>query len=133
MKPERTVRAQIKYSVDVIKIIASGGTDKKVHVYATVDEADIGLIRSAEERKQPVKFTVDAYPDLFEGHIYQVRKNSTTTQNVVTYTVVISVDNAGGRLLPYLTTRLQFEVEARTGVLLVPNAALRWQPRVPGQ
>ena len=51
------------------------------------------------------------------------------TQNVVTYTVVISVDNSGGRLLPYLTVRLQFEVEARKDVLLVPNAALRWQPR----
>ena len=51
------------------------------------------------------------------------------TQNVVTYTVVVAVDNSAGRLLPYLTARLQFEVEARRGVLLVPNAALRWQPR----
>ena len=52
------------------------------------------------------------------------------TQNVVTYTVVIAVDNASGRLLPYLTARLQFEVETRKGVLLVPNAALRWQPHL---
>jgi HlyD family secretion protein len=52
------------------------------------------------------------------------------TQNVVTYTVVVQVDNTAGRLLPYLTARLQFEVERRKGVLLVPNAALRWQPLV---
>ena len=50
------------------------------------------------------------------------------TQNVVTYTVVVAVDNSSGRLLPYLTARLQFEVEKRERVLLVPNAALRWQP-----
>ena len=52
------------------------------------------------------------------------------TQSVVTYTVVVAVDNSGGRLLPYLTARLEFEVEGRRGVLLVPNAALRWQPAV---
>ncbi len=51
-------------------------------------------------------------------------------QNVVTYTVVVAVDNSAGRLLPYLTARLQFEVERRKRVLLVPNAALRWQPLV---
>jgi HlyD family secretion protein len=52
------------------------------------------------------------------------------TQNVVTYTVVITVDNQSGRLLPYLTARIQFEVQSRKGVLLVPNAALRWQPNL---
>jgi HlyD family secretion protein len=51
------------------------------------------------------------------------------TQNVVTYTVVVTVDNPEGRLLPYLTTNLKFEIDRRTAVVLVPNAALRWQPR----
>jgi HlyD family secretion protein len=64
---------------------------KEMHVMATVDEADIGLLRRAQEGKQPVHFTVDAYPDdLFEGKIAQIRMNSTTTQNVVTYPVVVS-------------------------------------------
>ena len=51
------------------------------------------------------------------------------TQNVVTYTVVVDTDNSSGQLLPYLTTNLQFEVGRRQNALLVPNAALRWQPQ----
>ena len=51
------------------------------------------------------------------------------TQNVVTYTVVVATDNSDGKLLPYLTANLQFEVEQHDDVLLVPNAALRWKPR----
>jgi len=54
------------------------------------------------------------------------------TQNVVTYTIAVDIDNADGKLLPYLTANTQFEVGRRKGVLLVPNAALRWSPR-PGQ
>src|SRR5262245_28991832 len=50
------------------------------------------------------------------------------TQNVVTYTVVINTENADGKLLPYLTANVQFEVETRSNVLRVPNAALRWKP-----
>ena len=69
--------------------------EKKVYVYASVDEADIGLIREAQTRKQPVTFTVDAYPqDVFMGRICQVRLNPTTVQNVVTYTVVVEAANA---------------------------------------
>ena len=66
----------------------------------------------------------------------QIRLNATMTQNVVTYTVVVATDNPDGSLLPYLTANLQFEIDQRHDVLLVPNAALRWQPRpeqiVPG-
>jgi HlyD family secretion protein len=73
---------------------------------------------------------VDAFPrETFVGEVAQVRLNATMTQNVVIYTVVVTVDNPGGRLLPYLTTNLKFDVDRRAGVLLVPNAALRWQPR----
>ena len=98
----------------------------RLEIWSSVNETDIGSIHEG----QVVRFTVGAFPrENFEGKVSQIRLNASMTQNVVTYTVVISVDNTSGRLLPYLTARLQFEVEARKGVLLVPNAALRWQPR----
>ena len=59
----------------------------------------------------------------------QIRMNATMTQNVVTYTVVVTTDNSSGKLLPYLTANVQFEVDQRSDVLLVPNAALRWKPQ----
>jgi HlyD family secretion protein len=61
--------------------------------------------------------------------VSQIRLNATMTQNVVTYTVVVTVDNHDGRLIPYLTANLEFEVAKKKDVLLVPAAALRWQPR----
>jgi HlyD family secretion protein len=98
----------------------------RVQIWASVNEADIGRIRAG----QSVRFTVDAFPgETFVGTVSQVRLNATMTQNVVTYTVVVAVDNPEGRLLPYLTTNLKFEIDRRAGVVLVPNAALRWQPR----
>ena len=99
----------------------------RLEIWSSVNETDIGSIHEG----QPVTFTVSALPrDTFEGKVSQIRLNASMTQNVVTYTVVVAVDNSAGRLLPYLTARLQFEVERRKGVLLVPNAALRWQPLV---
>jgi HlyD family secretion protein len=105
--------------------------DKRMLVYASVDEADIGLIREAKERKQKVDFTVDAYPeDLFEGEISQIRLNPTTTQNVVTYTVVVEAPNPELKLLPGMTATLSFKVAERKDVLKVPNSALRFYPKV---
>jgi HlyD family secretion protein len=79
---------------------------------------------------QTVRFTIGAFPhESFQGRVKQIRLNASMVQSVVTYTVVVDVDNSGGKLLPYLTARLRFEVEERRGVLNVPNAALRWQPR----
>lgn len=99
---------------------------KKLEVWASVNEADIGRLHAG----QPVKFTVDAFPDAtFSGQVSQVRLNATMTQNVVTYTVVVTTDNSSGKLIPYLTTSVDFEVGRRQNVLLVPNSALRWQPR----
>lgn len=99
---------------------------RRIQVWASVSEADIGRIRV----DMPVQFSVDAYPsDVFRGKVAQIRLNATSTQNVVTYTVVVVTDNLDGRLLPYLTASLQFEVEQYTDVLRVPNAALRWKPR----
>ncbi len=99
---------------------------RRIQVWASVNEADIGRIREG----MPVSFTVDAYPgETFRGKVTQIRLNATMTQNVVTYTVVIVTDNADSRLLPYLTANLQFEIEQRLNVLLVPNLALRWKPQ----
>jgi HlyD family secretion protein len=100
---------------------------KRLQVWASVNEADIGNIHSG----QPATFTVDAYPGrVFKGVVApdQPRLNASMTQNVVTYTVVVNTDNDDGKLLPYLTATLQFEVSKHSQVLLVPNAALRWKP-----
>jgi HlyD family secretion protein len=103
--------------------------DKHMYVFASVDEADIGQIRTAQERGQAVNFTVDAYPgELFPGKIHQIRKNSTTTQNVVTYPVVIEAPNPDLKLLPGMTANITFRIEARENVLRVPAAALRYTP-----
>jgi len=99
---------------------------KRIQVWASVNEADIGNIHP----DQPVTFTVDAFGDqVFHGMVNKVRLNATMSQNVVTYTVEVNYDNSDGKLLPYLTTNLQFEVGRRQNVLLAPNAALRWAPR----
>jgi HlyD family secretion protein len=97
----------------------------KMQVWASANEADIGRIRL----KMPVRFTVDAYDgEEFRGEVTQIRMNAQMTQNVVTYTVIVTTDNSSGKLLPYLTANVHFEVNKRSGVLLVPNAALRWTP-----
>jgi len=97
----------------------------KMQVWASVNEADIGRIRLG----MPVQFTVDAHEnETFHGKVTQIRMNAQMTQNVVTYTVVVTTDNTSGKLLPYLTANVAFEVDKKSGVLLVPNAALRWTP-----
>jgi HlyD family secretion protein len=103
--------------------------DEYMHVFASVDEADIGLIHAAKEQGRVVKFTVDAYPGhIFEGTIAQIRMNSTTTQNVVTYPVVIKAPNRDLKLMPGMTANISFEVEAKDNILRVPAAALRFTP-----
>jgi HlyD family secretion protein len=97
----------------------------RLEIWSSVNETDIGSIHEG----QKVRFSVGSFPrDTFEGKVAKIRLNASMTQNVVTYTVVIAVDNSSGRLLPYLTVRVQFEVEGREHALLVPNAALRWHP-----
>ena len=98
---------------------------RRMQVWVAVNEADIGKIRPG----QPVTFTVDAFPgETFRGEVGKVRLNASMTQNVVTYTVEVVTDNSSGRLLPYLTANVQFELDRRSNVLLVPNAALRFKP-----
>ena len=97
----------------------------RMQVWVAVNEADIGKIHVG----QPVTFTVGAFPgEAFRGQVGKVRLNASMTQNVVTYTVEVNTDNSSGRLLPYLTADVQFELQRREGVLLVPIAALRWTP-----
>ena len=102
---------------------------KKVHVFASVDEADIGLIQKAKTESRPVTFTVDAHPeDTFTGEIEQIRVSSITNQNVVTYPVVIAAANPDLKLLPGMTASISFEVDSTTDVPKVPNSALRYFP-----
>ncbi len=102
----------------------------KMEVWATVNEVDVGKI----EADQDVTFTVDAFPNkVYHGKVVPqgklpFRLNATMNQNVVTYTVVVSANNEDGRLRPYLTTNLSFIIGDKPNALLVPNAALRWQP-----
>jgi HlyD family secretion protein len=94
-------------------------------VWAAVNEADIGNIHIG----QKVTFKVDAYRDRsYSGRVSQVRLNASVLQNVVTYGVVVDVDNTDGTLLPYMTAKLQFEVARRSNAVLVPNQALDWRP-----
>jgi HlyD family secretion protein len=103
--------------------------DEKMHIFASVDEADIGMIREAQVRGLPVEFTVYAYPDdLFTGKIEQIRFSSTVTQNVVTYSVVVASPNPDLKLMPGMTAELSFRVDEREDVLCVPNGALRFYP-----
>jgi HlyD family secretion protein len=102
---------------------------KKLHVFASVDESDIGWIRLAFEQQLPVTFTVDAYPDeVFEGRIEQIRFSATEVQNVITYPVVVATENADLKLLPSMTAQISFEVDAVQDALKIPNAALRFYP-----
>jgi HlyD family secretion protein len=127
---------------------------ERIHVYASVDEADVGRVTAAKERGEPVKFTVDAYPEeIFEGTVYQIRQSSTTTSNVVTYPVVIEAKNQlltsassktpkaspngakskapnpQHKLMPGMTANISFVIEAKEDVLRVPAAALRFYPQ----
>jgi HlyD family secretion protein len=96
----------------------------KMQILASVDESDIGKI----EEGQTGRFTVQAYPDdSFEGTVRQVRLQSKVEENVVNYTVVVDVENPDGTLLPGMTAMVDFLVETVSGVLKVPNAALRFR------
>jgi len=98
---------------------------KKMEVWASVNEADIGGIRPGMD----VSFTVDAFPtEVFHGKVGKIRLNATMTQNVVTYIVEVVTDNEEGKMLPYLTANLKFELESAKHVVAVPNTALRYAP-----
>ena len=98
----------------------------KMQVIANIDQADIGLVENAKS----VKFSVDAFPGKdFDGKIEQMRLNPQNVQNVVTYNVVIDVDNPDQKLKPGMTANLTVTIDERNSVLKVPNAALRFTPQ----
>ena len=102
---------------------------QKMHIFASVDETEIGLMKQAQESGQPVTFTVDAYPeDLFEGTIEQIRLSATNTQNVITYPVVVAAPNPDLKLMPGMTATLSFQIEKKEDILRVPKPALRYYP-----
>jgi HlyD family secretion protein len=98
----------------------------KMQINSSFAEADIGNIKVG----QKARFNVDAFPNRdFVGVVKQIRLNPVNTSNVVTYDVVISVDNPDEKLLPGMTAYVNIGVANRQNVLLVPNAALRYKPK----
>jgi HlyD family secretion protein len=98
---------------------------KQIQILVLVDEADIGSV----ETGQSVTFTVDAFPErVFDGNVAQVRIAGTTTNNVVTYTVVVRAQNAQQKLLPGMTATVRIVTGTRRDVLRVPNEAVRFSP-----
>lgn len=97
----------------------------KMQVQASVDEADIGQVHVG----QTATFTVDAYPDrTFNGAVSQIRLQPTISQNVVTYTVMIDLENADMKLMPGMTANITIPVQQVAGILKVPSAALKFAP-----
>ena len=97
----------------------------RMRVQASIDEADIGLLGQDNE----VNFRVDAYPnDEFRGRIEEIRLNPTTSQNVVTYSVIVTFENPDLKLKPGMTANITITVDRRDDVLSVPNTALRYTP-----
>jgi HlyD family secretion protein len=98
----------------------------RMQVEASVDEADIGQVREG----QPVRFTVDSYPgETFAASVRQIRKAATETQNVVSYLVILDVDNKDGKLLPGMTANVEIITGQKANVTRVPTTALRFRPR----
>ena len=98
----------------------------RMQVEASVDEADIGQVREG----QPVRFTVDSYPgETFAATVRQIRKAATETQNVVSYLVILDVDNKDGKLLPGMTANVEIITGQKQNVTRVPTTTLRFRPR----
>jgi HlyD family secretion protein len=97
----------------------------KMQILTNVDESDIGQI----EVGQDASFTVQAYPDKkFTGKVFQIRLGSSVVSNVVNYIVVVNAENDDKLLLPGMTATVDFYVEQRNNVLMIPNSAFRFQP-----
>ncbi len=99
----------------------------KMEIDTSVDEADISRVMEG----QPVTFTVDSYPERrFQGKVIQIRNSPVITQNVVTYVVVVGVDNRDLNLKPGMTANVSIETARKENVLKIPSAALRFKPKV---
>jgi HlyD family secretion protein len=121
VEPGQTVAASFQTPV-LFSIAEDLG---KMQIELTVDESDVGQIREG----QAVRFTVDAFPGRdFNGQVRQVRLSATDTSTVITYPVIVDVDNADGMLLPGMTASAEVLVSERPDVVRLPNAALRYRP-----
>ncbi|TWI14080.1 efflux RND transporter periplasmic adaptor subunit [Aerolutibacter ruishenii] len=121
IEPGQTVAASLQAPV----LFQIAEDLSKMEIVLAIDEADIGQVKPGLD----VGFTVDAFPDRqFRGKVQQVRLSATNTSSVISYPVVVAVDNADQALLPGMTANAEIEVSRRNDVLRVPNAALRFKP-----
>ncbi|MGQ4660117.1 efflux RND transporter periplasmic adaptor subunit [Lysobacter sp. F6437] len=121
VEPGQTVAASLQSPV----LFQIAEDLSQMEIVLAIDEADIGQVAAG----QAVSFSVDAFPDRqFRGSVQQVRLSATNTNNVITYPVVVAVDNSDQILLPGMTASAEIEVSRRDDVLRVPNAALRYKP-----
>jgi HlyD family secretion protein len=112
-------------SLSAPTLFTIAGDLTQMQVIANIDQADIGVVEQAKS----VKFSVDAFPGKdFDGKIQQMRLNPQNVQNVVTYNVVIDVNNPDQKLKPGMTANLTITIDERNNVLKVPNSALRFTP-----
>ena len=126
MEAGQTVQA----SFSAPKIFEIANDLGKMQVECDVDEADVGKVKEG----QKVRFTVDAFPDTpFIGTVNQVRFSPTVTQNVVTYTTIVDVDNPELKLRPGMTATVGIITGEAKGVLRIPNSALRFTPNLPAE
>jgi HlyD family secretion protein len=122
VEPGQTVTSGLQ--TPVLFTLAADLSEMRLAV--KVDEADVGQVKAG----QRATFTVDAYPNrTFDSTVVLVKNMPTTTQNVVTYETRLSVRNEEGLLRPGMTATATIMVDDRSGVLLVPNAALRFSPK----
>lgn len=99
---------------------------RNMQIETSIAEADVGLLKLGQE----VKFRVDAFPDKnIKGIIQQIRLNPTIQQNVVTYNVIVSVNNEEGLLLPGMTAHVTVTVNEKENILKIPNSALNFKPK----
>lgn len=125
VEPGQTVAASLQ--APELFIIANDLTT--MQVMAAIDEADVGKV----ENVASADVRVDAFPnDVFRGAVRELRVQPTTTSGVVTYPAVIDVKNLERKLRPGMTATITLMTSSKQGVLKVPNAALRYQPRAPG-
>ncbi|MEO5963063.1 MAG: efflux RND transporter periplasmic adaptor subunit [Thermomonas sp.] len=121
IEPGQTVAA----SLQAPELFTIAEDLSKMKIELAVDESDIGQVKVG----QAVSFSADAFPDRkFSGVVGQVRLSATTSNNVVTYPVVVTVDNSDGTLLPGLTVNAEIEISKLSDVLTLGNAALRFKP-----
>ena len=112
-------------SMNAVPVLTIAEDLKTVWVEATVPEADVGNIKVG----QPVTFTADAYRRRFKGRVKQIRRAATTTNNVVTYPIIIEAENPGEMLFPGMTATLSIETARAENTVVVSAAAFRFRPK----